>query len=85
MQKKQPSTKCRACGTINISNYVNNFKHKPYNSHFEFTRKRIFITNPKLDFYLFIFFIFYFIYFFFWPVEGGGGSDGGIGGLTGKK
>ena len=25
MQKKQPSTQCRECGTINISNYVNNF------------------------------------------------------------
>ena len=23
--KKQPSTQCRACGTINISNFVNNF------------------------------------------------------------
>ena len=23
--RKQPSTQCRACGTINISKYVNNF------------------------------------------------------------
>ena len=29
MQKKQPSTQCRACGTINISNYVNNLSKNP--------------------------------------------------------
>ena len=52
--------------------------YKSYNSNFEFTRKRILIKNPNLDF------------FFDFLFEGGGWlgdgvSDGGIGGLTGKK
>ena len=51
------------------------FKHKPYHSHFELTRKRILIKNPNLDFY--------FIRVCVWG--GGGGSDGGIGGLTEKS
>ena len=34
--KMQLSTQCRACGTINISKYVNIFfKHKPYNFYIE--------------------------------------------------
>ena len=34
--KMQLSTQCTACGTINISKYVNIFfKHKPYNFYIE--------------------------------------------------
>ena len=38
--KMQLSTQCRACGTINISKYVNSlFKHKPYNFNIELSSK----------------------------------------------
>ena len=38
--KMQLSTQCRACGTINISEYVYIFfKHKPYNFYIELSSK----------------------------------------------
>ena len=38
--KMQQSTQCRACGTINISKYVNIFfKHKPYNLYIDLSSK----------------------------------------------
>ena len=37
--KKQPFIQCRACGTIKFSKNVNDFKHKTYNSNFEFSSK----------------------------------------------
>ena len=46
------------------------FKHKPYHSHFELTRKRILIKNPNLDFY--------FIRVCVWGGGGGGGGGGGV-------
>ena len=49
--KMQLSTQCRACGTINISKYVNIFfKHKPYNFYIDINISKyvnIFLsTNP---------------------------------------
>ena len=72
--KKQPPTQCRACGTNKILKYDNNFfKHKPYNSNFEFSNKKWKLTkNPTLKKKKKIFFFFFFFFF----VGGGGGGEG---------
>ena len=39
-KKHHTSTQCKACDSINISKYVNNFlKHNPYTSYFELSSK----------------------------------------------
>ena len=65
--KKRPSTHCRACGTINISKYVNNFSSTNPTTPILSSLVSELTKNPNLNF------------FFGWGEVGGGGGGGGGG------
>ena len=67
--KKQPSTHCRACGTINISKYVNNFLS---------TNPTTLILSSLVSEFRQRIQIRFFFFFFFGGGGGGGGEVQGI-------
>ena len=71
--KLQPSTQCRACGTNNISKYVNNFLSKIPTILILSSLVSEFRRGIQISFFLFFFF-----FFFFFGAEGGGGVKEGV-------
>ena len=65
---KQPSTQCRACGTINISKYVNNVLSTNPTTLILSSLVRNLRKNQNL-------LLFFFFFFFLWGLEGGGVSE----------